>query len=100
VTVPRSNAKKEIENGQLASMRRMRAQADLEGKSLYAVCSRGGLGPDLFLIGLAANLGQKLRQLRDVRRDPPRLTARQPKSCPPNCSAKSQAVSKSEKHHR
>jgi hypothetical protein len=39
-------------------MRRMRAQADLEGKSLYAVCSRGGLGPDLFLIGLAANLPQ------------------------------------------
>ena len=47
------------QNGQqLASMRRMRAQADLEGKSLYAVCSRGGLGPDLFLIGLAANLPQ------------------------------------------
>ena len=44
----------------------MRAQADLEGKSLYAVCSRGSLGPDLFLIGLAAQLG-------DVRRDPPCL---------------------------
>jgi hypothetical protein len=34
-------------------MRRMRAQADMEGKSLYAVCSRGSLGPDLFLTGLA-----------------------------------------------
>ena len=33
-------------------MRRMRAQADLEGKSLYAVRSRVSLGPDLFLIGL------------------------------------------------
>ena len=35
-------------------MRRMLAQADMEGKSLYVVSSRGSLGPDLFLIGLAA----------------------------------------------
>jgi hypothetical protein len=47
---PRSGPVAEI--GQ-ASMRRMRAQADLEGKSLYAVCSRGSLGPDLFLTGHA-----------------------------------------------
>jgi hypothetical protein len=36
-------------------MRRMLAQADMEGKSLYVVCSRGGLGPDPFLTGLAAS---------------------------------------------
>jgi hypothetical protein len=29
----------------------MRAQADMEGKSPYAACSRGSLGPDLFLTG-------------------------------------------------
>jgi hypothetical protein len=34
----------------------MRAQADLEGKSLYAVCSRGSLGPDLLLAGLSGKL--------------------------------------------
>jgi hypothetical protein len=33
-------------------MRRMRAQANMEGKSLYAVCSRVSLGRDLFLTGL------------------------------------------------
>jgi hypothetical protein len=55
----------------------MRAQADLEGKSLYAVCSRGSLGPDLFLTGLTAScLPQKLPQLGDVRRDPPRVITR------------------------
>ena len=32
----------------------MRAQADMEGKSLYAVCSRGSFGRDPFLTGLAA----------------------------------------------
>jgi hypothetical protein len=30
-------------------MRRMRAQANMEGKSLYAACSLGSLGCDLFL---------------------------------------------------
>jgi hypothetical protein len=39
-----------------SQMRRMRAQADLEGKSLYAVCSRGSLRPDLFLTGLSGKL--------------------------------------------
>ena len=33
-------------------MRRMRAQANMEGKSLYAVSSRVSLGRDLFLSGL------------------------------------------------
>ena len=36
-------------------MRRMRAQAELEGKSLYAICSRGSFGRDPFLTGLAAS---------------------------------------------
>ena len=49
-----SNRSKEMENGH-PSMRRMLAQADMEGKSLYAVCSRGSLGPDLFLTGLTAS---------------------------------------------
>jgi hypothetical protein len=35
-------------------MRRMLSQADMEGKSLYAVCSRGCLERDPFLTGLAA----------------------------------------------
>ena len=36
-------------------MRRMLAQADMEGKSLYVVCSRGSFGRDPFLTGLAAS---------------------------------------------
>ena len=60
-------------------MRRMRAQADMEGKSLYAVCSRGSLGPDLFLTGLAAScLPQQLRQLGNIADNPPRLRRRSP----------------------
>ena len=43
-------------------MRRMRDEADMEGKSHYTACSRGSLGPDLFLTGLA----QQLRQLGDI----------------------------------
>ena len=49
-------------------MRRMRDEADMEGKSHYTACSRGSLGPDLFLTGLAQRL-----QLGDIRRDPSRL---------------------------
>ena len=48
-------------------MRRMRDEADMEGKSHYTACSRGSLGPDLFLTGLAQRL-----QLGDVHRDPQR----------------------------
>ena len=47
-------------------MRRMRDEADMEGKSHYTACSRGSLGPDLFLTGLA----QQLRQLGDIGRGP------------------------------
>ena len=56
-------------------MRRMLAQADMEGKSLYAVCSRSSLGRDPFLTGLAASgcYRKQLRQLRNVHRDPSRL---------------------------
>ena len=32
------------------------AQADLEGKSLYAVCSHGSFGPDLLLTRLSGKL--------------------------------------------
>jgi hypothetical protein len=46
----------------------------MEGKSRNAVCSRGGLGPALVLTDLAASaLPQQLRQLRDIRRNPPCL---------------------------
>src|SRR6516225_4841762 len=34
----------------------MRTQADLEGKSLYAVCSHGSFGPDLLLTRLSGTL--------------------------------------------
>src|SRR5215472_14643561 len=40
----------------ICRLRRMRAQADMEGKSHYAACSRGSLGPDLFLTELAQTL--------------------------------------------
>jgi hypothetical protein len=71
-------------------MRRMRAQANMEGKSLYAVFSCGSLGPDLLLTGLAAssllqaakqdwlcvessvNGSDCFSQLGDIRRAPPR----------------------------
>ena len=62
-------------------MRRMRAQADMEGKSHYIVCGRGGLGRDPFLIGLAASgYRSSSGQLRDIRRassHAPRLMAAQ-----------------------
>ena len=55
-------------------MRRMRTQVDMEGKSRNAVCSRGGLGPALVLTGLAASAYRtRLRQLREVGRNPSRL---------------------------
>ena len=57
-------------------MRRMLAQADMEGKSLYVVCSRGSFGRDPFLTGLAAS-GYRSRQLRNIRRDLARLVARE-----------------------
>ena len=51
MTVATSDGSREIENGH-PPMRRMLAQADMEGKSLGAVCNRGSLGRDLFLTSL------------------------------------------------
>ena len=36
-------------------MRRMRAQADMEGKPLYAACGLSSVGRDPFLTGLGAS---------------------------------------------
>jgi hypothetical protein len=43
-----------IENGHLPSLPRVRAQADLEGKSVHPVSSCGSVGPDPFLTGLGS----------------------------------------------
>jgi hypothetical protein len=51
----------------------MRAQADLEGKSLHAVCSRGSFGRDLFLTASRQTYRKKLRQLGDIHRNPSRF---------------------------
>jgi hypothetical protein len=53
----------------------MRAQANMEGKSLYAVRSRVSLERDLFLTGLG--------QLRNIHRNPPRLVSKLSYGSPP-----------------